>query len=78
METMKVKKQWKLIKIFFFKIRKRMAFDQKWSNKGRDGWEKKANALGKNLDFNFASPFLDLSDFSFFCRKGGQDPECEG
>ena len=33
-----------------------MAFDQKWSNKGKDGWEKKANALGENLDFNFASP----------------------
>ena len=53
METMKVKKQWKLKKIFFFKFRKRMAFDQKSSNKGKDGWEKKANALGENLDFTF-------------------------
>ena len=34
-----------------------MAFDQKWSNKGKDGWEKKANTLGKNLNFNFSSPF---------------------
>ena len=34
-----------------------MAFDHKSANKGKDGWEKKANALGENLDFNFASPF---------------------
>ena len=77
METMKVKKLWKLKK-FFFKFRKRMAFDHKSANKGKDGWERKANALGKLSIFNFSSHFLDLSDFSFFCRKGGEDPECEG
>ena len=31
-----------------FEFRKRMAFDHKSSNKGKDGWEKKANALGKS------------------------------
>ena len=32
-----------------FIFRKIMAFDHKSSNKGKDGWEKKANALGRFL-----------------------------